>query len=230
MADSPIVRAPLDPQEQPILNSLLGIRNQLELMKQDKSCFVKSDEVLRLYQETIEQVHHLNDIRSQKRQEQNRVDTVLDDCFQLISLAFMTIGKNSEAPAIYSVVATIKRLLDHLKEAAFYSPQDLVTISEHLQSYKDTIEKGRETHDPHLVTLLEARISVCNNIVAELQNILSGLTPELAPVYEKLVSILRSLSACNLRKVRSYIDFNFFDMLIVVYRFPRMSSWTSVHN
>jgi hypothetical protein len=29
------------------------------------------------------------------------VDTVLDDCFQLISLAFMTIGKNFETPAMY---------------------------------------------------------------------------------------------------------------------------------
>lgn len=30
------------------------------------------------------------------------VDTVLDDCFQLISLSYMTIGKNHEAPAMYS--------------------------------------------------------------------------------------------------------------------------------
>lgn len=29
------------------------------------------------------------------------VDTVLDDCFQLVSLAYMTIGKNHEAPAVY---------------------------------------------------------------------------------------------------------------------------------
>jgi hypothetical protein len=29
------------------------------------------------------------------------VDKILDDCFQLISLAFMAIGKNNEAPAMY---------------------------------------------------------------------------------------------------------------------------------
>jgi hypothetical protein len=28
------------------------------------------------------------------------VDKILDDCFQLISLAFMAIGKNNEAPAM----------------------------------------------------------------------------------------------------------------------------------
>lgn len=28
------------------------------------------------------------------------VDTVLDDCFQLISLFFLTVGRNNEAPAV----------------------------------------------------------------------------------------------------------------------------------
>jgi len=199
MTDSPAVRAPMDPQEQPILDSLLNIRNQLELMKQDKSCFVKSDEVLRLYAETNAQVNSLNSIRTFKRQEQNRVDTVLDDCYQLLSLAFMTIGKNSEAPAIYSIVSTIKRLLDHLKEAAFYTPKDMERASQYLKEYRQMIERGRETHDPNLVTLLEARIDMCESLVEELGQIFQHLPIELYPTYEKLVSILRSLSACNVR-------------------------------
>ena len=29
------------------------------------------------------------------------VDYVLDDCFQLISLLFLTVGRNNEAPAVY---------------------------------------------------------------------------------------------------------------------------------
>ena len=36
------------------------------------------------------------------------VDKVLDDCFQLISLSFMTIGRNKEAPAVYATLSTIK--------------------------------------------------------------------------------------------------------------------------
>jgi hypothetical protein len=199
MSDSPAVRAPLDPQEQPILDRLLSIRTQLELMKQDKSCFVKTDDVLRLYSETIDQVHLLNNIRTSKREEQNRVDTVLDDCFQLLSLAFMTIGKNSEAPAMYSIVSTIKRLLDHLKEAAFYSPKDLDMACGQLQIFRDNIEKGKDSYDPHLVTLLEARIDICRAAITELRQNLSSLTAEDLPIYEQLVSILRSLSACNVR-------------------------------
>jgi len=127
------------------------------------------------------------------------VDTVLDDCFQLISLSFLTIGKNHEAPAVYSVISTMKRLLDHLKEAAFFSPKDLESISGRLQECRDYCERGKDSYSPHLLTLLDARIEVCQSILSELELSLSHLTPELRPKYDKLVSILRSLSACNTR-------------------------------
>jgi hypothetical protein len=199
MSDSPLVRAPLDPKEQPVLDSLLAIRTQLELMKQDKSCFVKTDAVMRLYRETNEQVNQLNKLRTINVQEQNRVDTVLDDCYQLLSLAFMVLGKNAEAPAIYSIVSTIKRLLDHLKEAAFYSPKDLEMCAQQLKSYRKCIENERDTADPNLVQRLDARISLCEQELEDLGRIFDRVPADLMPAYERLVSILRSLSACNLK-------------------------------
>ncbi|EOD44294.1 putative upf0662 protein [Neofusicoccum parvum UCRNP2] len=191
MTDSPAVRIPLDPQEQPILDQLLGIRTQLELLRADKSTYVKSEDVIRLYGSIVEQVERLNKIRTHKRLEQNRVDTVLDDCFQLISLAYMAIGKNHEAPATYSAVSTMKRLLDHLYEAAFFSPKDLDSIEQRLQEYRTSVERGKETYSPHLITLLEARMDVCQELLGKLQHSLEKLSPELKPTYEKLVSLLR---------------------------------------
>ncbi|OCK99166.1 uncharacterized protein K441DRAFT_703136 [Cenococcum geophilum 1.58] len=199
MTDSPVVRIPLDSREQPILDKLLAIRTNLELLQQDKSTYVKSQDVIDLYNQIIEQVVILNELRTNKRHEQNRVDTVLDDCFQLISLSFLTIGKNHEAPAVYSAISTMKRLLDHLKEAAFFSPKDLESISGRLQECRDYCERGKDSYSPHLLTLLDARIEVCQSILSELELSLSHLTPELRPKYDKLVSILRSLSACNTR-------------------------------
>lgn len=62
-------------------------------------------------------------------------------------------------------------------------------------------------YSPHLLTLLEARIEVCEQRLAELQLNLSHLTDELRPEYERLVSILRTLCACNTRsKVRTGCD------------------------
>lgn len=199
MTDSPAYRLPIDTKEQPILDRVLVIRDHLSLLKQDRSTYVKAADVEKYYNQVIEQVGRLNKIRETKREEQNRLDTVLDDCFQLISLFFLTIGRNSEAPAVYSAVSTVKRLLDHLKEAGFYSPKDLSSIETNIDKWQNSIERGRDTHSPILLTLLEARITVCKATLHELKRSLSRLSPQMMGTYEKLVSILRSLSACNTR-------------------------------
>lgn len=118
MTDSPRPGIPLDPSEQPILDKILRIRDQLSLLKQDRSTYIRTQDVMKYYDEVIQQVEKLNGIRSSKPEEQNRgtgprntwtsryrpdtnaVDLVLDDCFQLISLFFLTIGRNHEAPAV----------------------------------------------------------------------------------------------------------------------------------
>lgn len=64
--DSPAVPVPLDPQEQPILDSLLRIRDKLLLLKQDKSSYIKSRDVLPLYEDVITQVEALNAIRNEQ--------------------------------------------------------------------------------------------------------------------------------------------------------------------
>lgn len=199
MTDSPLPRIPLDPKEQPILDKLQSIRTQLELLKRDRSTYVRSQDVLQLYDQVIEQVMILNEIRVTKRLEQNKVDYMLDDCFQLISLAYMTIGKNHEPPAVYSYISTAKRLLDHLKEATFYSPKDLDGLGNQLKECRRYVDRGAEEYSPHLLTLLDARIKVCEETLAVLRLNLSDLTPELTPKWDKLVSLLRSLAGCNAR-------------------------------
>lgn len=74
MTDSPAVQAPLDPKEQPILDRILIIRDKLSLLKQDKSSYIKSHDVLQLYDQLIKQVHLLNVLREEqdKPLEQNR--------------------------------------------------------------------------------------------------------------------------------------------------------------
>ncbi|KAI4281043.1 MAG: hypothetical protein L6R35_005761 [Caloplaca aegaea] len=202
MTDTLAVQAPLDPREQSIFDRILGVWDSLSLLKQDRSTYIKSHDVLNLHEELVEQVHLLNVIREEqdKPLELNRVDYILDECFQLISLFFLTIGRNNEAPAVYSMTSTIKRLLDHLKEAAFYSPKDLESISQKLDSMEEIIKLGKATQSPHLLKFLENRLNRCRHILAELQSSLADLSPQLIPVYERLVSILRSISAANTRQ------------------------------
>lgn len=64
--ESPAVPVPLDPQEQPILERLLRARDSLLLLKQDKSSYIKSRDVLPIYEEVIGEVEKLNAARKGK--------------------------------------------------------------------------------------------------------------------------------------------------------------------
>lgn len=205
MADSPITNAPVGAQEKPILDKLLLLRDKLLLLKQDKSTYVKSSDVLPLYEQVIEQVSALNEARGAEHLVQNRVDTVLDDSLQLISLFFMAIGRNNEAPALYSMTGTIMRLCHHLKEAAFYSKKDLGSLEHSLAKMEATLERGKDVYSHHLLTRIQYRLEICQNLLQELRSFVSALSPEMVPTWEKLVSILRAIAALNTRsKVGSY--------------------------
>lgn len=125
------------------------------------------------------------------------VDRVLDGCFQLLSLFFMTIGKNNEAPAAYALTSTIKRLLDHLTESQLYSPKDLSHISHTLESLENIVHNSEGIYSDRLVTLLANRISLCRQSCDNLQSNLKRLDPALADIHEKLISILRCISLAN---------------------------------
>ena len=96
--------------EQPVLEKLIQLRQRLQLLNKDRTTYIKSQDVLSLYESLIEQVKELNSIRQHPIQhdEQNRVDLVLDDVFQLLSLCFMAVGRNFSSPSVYVQAATIK--------------------------------------------------------------------------------------------------------------------------
>jgi hypothetical protein len=125
------------------------------------------------------------------------VDKVLESCFQLLSLFFMTIGRNSEAPAAYALTSTIKRLLDHLTEANLYSAKDLESMSKTLDRLEVIVCKEGHNNSPYLSELLEKRVRLCKSRIAELQERLAGLAEPLPAIHEKLISILRSTALAN---------------------------------
>lgn len=127
------------------------------------------------------------------------VDKVLDSCFQLLSLFFMTIGRTSEAPAAYTLTSTIKRLLDHLTEADLFSAKDLDSMSKTLDRLSVTVKNAGSKHSPHLIELLSDRVDRCKTALSNLRRRLDRLGDTLPSVHEKLVSILRSMSLANTR-------------------------------
>jgi hypothetical protein len=133
------------------------------------------------------------------------VDKVLESCFQLLSLFFLTIGRTSEAPAAYALTSTIKRLLDHLTESSLFSAKDLESMSHTLERLESIVKNSESKHSPYLVELLAKRVELCKESLANLQTKLDHLGEPLPAIHEKLISILRSMSLANTKaKVRCY--------------------------
>ncbi|KJK86194.1 hypothetical protein H633G_09950 [Metarhizium anisopliae BRIP 53284] len=202
--DTPAVPAPRDSREKAILARLSVIRDQLLLLKQDRTTYIRSQDVIPLYDQTIEQVKELNAVRAEiGNHEENRLDKVLESCFQLLSLFYLTIGRNNEAPAAYSLTSTIKRLLDHLTEAALYSAKDLESIKSALEetacaiSQAQKAEESQAKHSPYLLTLLSKRVSLCQTMLDNLRKRLESIGSPLLVTHEKLISILRQISFAN---------------------------------
>ena len=70
-------------------------------------------------------------------------------------------------------------------------------MSHTLNDMHDTLERGKESYSPHMLTLLEHRIDACRTILRELKASLANMSSDLVPVHERLISIFRSISAAS---------------------------------
>ncbi|KAK7721884.1 hypothetical protein SLS64_000940 [Diaporthe eres] len=197
--DTPVVPPPQDAREQEVMERLAAIRDQLLLLKQDRTKYIRSQDVIGLYEQTIEEIRKVNEIRGDAKDQvgENRLDKIIESCFQLVSLFFMTIGRTNEAPAAYSLTSTIKRLLKHLTEANLFSAKDLDSMAKTLDQLSRTVNDADARHSPYLLKLLSKRVELCQSSLAMLQKKLDDLDETLLTVHEKVISILRSLSLAN---------------------------------
>lgn len=71
--DTPAIPLPQNAREREVLDRLSIIRDQLLLLKRDRTTYIRSQDVIPLYDETIEQVKELNEIRAENgHKEENR--------------------------------------------------------------------------------------------------------------------------------------------------------------
>jgi hypothetical protein len=99
--------------EQRVIDKLVELRHRLQLLNKDKTQYIKSQDVLPIYNGLVEQIETLNAIRGDKvpNEPHNRVDAALDDVFQLLSLSYMAAGKNLSSPAVYVQAVIIQVFL-----------------------------------------------------------------------------------------------------------------------
>ncbi|KNZ55097.1 hypothetical protein VP01_276g17 [Puccinia sorghi] len=232
---------PVPATELPILEALVNIRARLTKLKKDRSEYIRACDVMQIYAAVIKQVNKLNEVRddsasdgaaASREQEDpephssshethhsnNRVDTTLNDVFQLLSLFFLTIGKSRESPAAYCQLATMKQLLDHMDESGVYTETDLKPFQSRLDELKVIIIRDEdkeiaakkeaevdgvpdeELHPEGLTKLLLRKWEECNKMLKSLLASLSVLSVELVPIHQRLITIRRQLAAMAARK------------------------------
>jgi hypothetical protein len=67
--DTPTYSPPKDAREEQVLGKLSAIRDMLQLLRRDRSNYIRSQDVIPLYDETIEQVRQLSDVRTGDQEE-----------------------------------------------------------------------------------------------------------------------------------------------------------------
>lgn len=70
--ETPAIPGPKDQSEKDVLEKLIAIRDQLQLRKLDRTTYVRTQDVMVLYDQTIEQVRILNESRGGKPVQENR--------------------------------------------------------------------------------------------------------------------------------------------------------------
>ncbi|PKS07758.1 hypothetical protein jhhlp_006366 [Lomentospora prolificans] len=196
--ETPALPLPDNSRDREVLNKLSQIRDQLVLLKTDRTTYLRSQEVIPLYNETLRQVNQLDDLGFVEGKPKNQLAHVLDSCFRILSLCFLTIGRNNEAPAVYAPTTTILRLLDHLAECDLYSAHDLCAMEETLNKLSINVSRDQACPRPY-VALLSRRIELCRVSLKALRERLNRLEEPLPDIYERIISLIRTISRANTR-------------------------------
>lgn len=128
--------------------------------------------------------------------EQNRLDVIIDDVFQLLSLAFLTVGLNRAVPSTFASLSTVHRLLEHLKESRIYSDNDTRPIRHRLTEIKGILAEADETEvPPEIVGIINQKLKVCEQTLEEVEQSIKSVFSGLKPTLRKLVTIKREILA-----------------------------------
>lgn len=227
-------------EEEDILNYLLGVRNTLGQLKQNRRQYLNSKDVQSTYQEVLTRVRELDEIRKNSHETpsnsattlihsnelHNRVDSVLDDVFQLLSLCFLTVGLKNSAPATYASLSTVQSLLEHLNESNVFTQHDLRPIKERLSeiskivkqsSYSSVLneiddkipESDRKLYeelDKNKIEqdlLLRAKLQHCLDEYHNTESKVEEIDPNLTSIMERLFQIRRGLLSLAASSKRS---------------------------
>lgn len=198
--------------EKPSHDALTVLYTRLLELKNNRNKYISSKQVYAIYDDFLREIHELSIVRKDEELKgmslnlPTPTDLLIDDIWQLLSLSFVTCGLIKFAPATYSSLSTVFKLLTHLKECQVYSIDDLKPIHDRLAEIKDIIVKSEEVEEDESVytdssminhkteesLLLRNKLNKCQQVYEELQKTFEEIPADLEPVYADLI-LLRKL-------------------------------------
>ncbi|RLV87203.1 hypothetical protein JA9_000991 [Meyerozyma sp. JA9] len=192
--------------EKSVHEGLQQIYDTLLSMKNNRAHYISSKQVYTIYDQFLTL---LKDLRVARKDEElkgmtlnlpNVNDRLIDDIWQLVSLCFVTCGLTKFAPATYSSLSTVYKLLLHLKDCRVYTKADLKPISHRLdeirqildQSYQDD-EQEENSNRSEEYLLLRFKLKKCQDLYSELEEAIKSIPTDLQPVYGELLAIRKGL-------------------------------------
>lgn len=221
---SPLPNRPLTPStastkeravptyERPLYELFAAIYGQLLALKNNRTKYINSKQVYAIYDQFLDLLNELTITRKDEELKgitlalPNQSDLIIDDIWQLLSLCFVTCGLIKFAPATYSSLLTVSKLLDHLKECQVYTYDDLEPIKSRLEEIRAIISSSEQqlldddddlprvvSHKREESLLLRNKLNRCEQLYKDLEKGFEEIPTDLEPVYRKLVLIRKSL-------------------------------------
>ncbi|RLV89714.1 hypothetical protein JA1_005006 [Spathaspora sp. JA1] len=202
--------------EKPLFEKFTDMYKTLLNLKNNRNKYIDSKQVFQIYDLFLNLLYDLKITRKDEELKgftlnlPNSNDLLIDDICQLLSLCFVTCGLIKFAPATYSSLSTLMKLLLHLQESNVYTEEDLRPIGKRLEEIRDIIiNKSQENYDDddievetskpsgHQIeeTLLRNKLIKCEALYQELENNFKIIPEDLEPIYHKLIGVRKNILA-----------------------------------
>ncbi|CAO3632220.1 unnamed protein product [Cunninghamella echinulata] len=174
-------------EEKPILLKLLNLRMRLSALKRDR--------LIQKQQKFKWVIDCTNGILLDNQRKPNRVDDLVNEVCQIISLFFLSLGKTRETPAIYAKVNAIYNCFDRLNEFGIYAEEFLEPYAKMLKDIKNVLEidERHEAVGKPILQILWYKFHQCETIYNKFLDTIHEVSPELLPIRDQLLRIRRQL-------------------------------------
>lgn len=185
---------------------------KLSDLKNNRRQYLDSKQIYQIYNQFLDYLNELSiirkdeEIKGMKLDLPNLNDSLVDDIWQLISLCFITCGLTKFAPATYSSLTTVYKLLCHLKDGKLYTIDELSPIDHRLKDIKSIIDNynyqddyddeeydHKNSQKNEQINYIRKKYNKCILLLNELESKIDDIPDGVKDIYNNLLTLRKGL-------------------------------------